>query len=1399
MARLPYGPVSRSYLLSEWFRTHCRPLPWLLSVSLLGSSFPAGHVAAGEPDMTASWLAQPGQPTKDVQAAPPAAGPQVKLNYTAATWEKVLKDLAEQSGSQLIADRVPAGRYSRRDKTLYSRSDAVRIINKEIEPLGFRVVEKGQYLIVLDLPSLRPRYQPPTVPKATEAGEATKTATTAEPAPAQTTQTPQRKFTQVTPAPKGTAGRSSPAGASRPGSQRPSAIQQASHEETVSESAAGATRAPARGGNHVLQGEAGDIPETSFTTEVFRARYHKATDLAKQVYRAFKERAELIDAGHQGLPAFRVRRSSSESGTLFQVSIDAAKEQLWVEAPPAEAEAVLKLLRKLDTLEQEPIQLVSSTKSVCTVAPQLPAEIAKLRAQRERLEGQQVAQVTPADEPSPPTTPPQTPMPRGALEEVVGNVKAEVAIEAIPDLGVIIIKGNEGDVAQVMKVIRELERLSEATAPTVHLLFLKHVNSEALAELLTTVYESLTKFPGKATQPRQNVAILPVFKPNAILIIAPASDMESILDLADQLDMPVDPLTEFEVFPLKSAVAARVVEKLQTLYEEPVGLGARILIQADERSNSVIVRAKPSDLDEIAALIKKIDREQTDTVSQVRVFTLKNAVATELAAILNTAIQSVLAPPQNQGASQVFGTQGFGAGSAQVAEEFRDVPSTVLEILAPDAEGKRRLRSGILANIRITPNPQANSLVVTAPEGSMALLEQLIQALDQPTGLVAEIKVFTLANADATVIVQQLQGLFNAQVTGGAGQAGVQRQQQLGIQVAGAEDASSGLIPLKFSVDTRTNSVIAIGAADSLRVVEALMLRLDESDIRNRKQSVYRLKNSPASNIANSVTQFLTSQQQLAQQDPNLFSSVEQLEREVIVVAEPVSNSLLISATPRYYDEILDLIKKLDEQPQQVLMQALIVEVELEDTDEFGVEMGFQDSILFDRSLVDSANTYTTTTTTTQNNTTVTQTNIISQAASPGFLFANPATPLGNNVSGTNTNAVGTQGISNFSLGRINGDLGFGGLVLSASSESVSLLLRALAQNRQVRVLSRPQVRAMDNQEALIQQGQNVPIVNGVQITANGLANPTVVRDDAGVILQVTPRISPDGNIVMAIRAEKSQYNLAPGSGVPIFVDGSTGNVIESPVKDISIAQTTISVPNGQTVVLGGLITTRTDNIHRRVPWLGDIPVIGWAFRYDYIKTRRTELLIFLTPRIITDDAYAEHIKEVEMARLHFIECEAEEIHGPLRGVPAEEMLFDGNVPQPGSTLWQSAPSLPANPPPAPAAPAAPSTPSTPEASLPPWNAPYTPAPTSSTPLVTEPVPAPLPHAPANTGSLLPPPQSRLEAPRAPERQFVQAPYDSRDQAGTVKIQKATQSSSESNSIRLGKEETPKKSWFRRP
>ena len=193
------------------------------------------------------------------------------------------------------------------------------------------------------------------------------------------------------------------------------------------------------------------------------------------------------------------------------------------------------------------------------------------------------------------------------------------------------------------------------------------------------------------------------------------------------------------------------------------------------------------------------------------------------------------------------------------------------------------------------------------------------------------------------------------------------------------------------------------------------------------------------------------------------LSPYELLDREVIVVPEIVSNSLLISATPRYYEEMIGVVRRLDEAPAQVIIQVLIVEVLLENTDEFGVELGFQDSLLFDRSLTNPDNFITVTETDSVPATgiAVTTQRIVSQELLPGFNFNNQA--VGNNFA-ANAGRVGSQGLSNFSLGRINGDLGFGGLVLSASSSSVSMLIRALAARRKVQILSRPQIRTVDNQ-----------------------------------------------------------------------------------------------------------------------------------------------------------------------------------------------------------------------------------------------------------------------------------------------------------------------------------------------
>jgi hypothetical protein len=203
--------------------------------------------------------------------------------------------------------------------------------------------------------------------------------------------------------------------------------------------------------------------------------------------------------------------------------------------------------------------------------------------------------------------------------------------------------------------------------------------------------------------------------------------------------------------------------------------------------------------------------------------------------------------------------------------------------------------------------------------------------------------------------------------------------------------------------------------------------------------------------------------------------------------------------------------------------------------------------------------------------------------------------------------------------------------------------------------------------------GQEVPVVNGVTINES-IVTPTIEQRNTGIILEVTPRITPDGTIAMEVYAEKSALSAA---GVPVFTDATTGNTIESQIREVSIADTTVSVPNGQTIVIGGMITKADETLERKVPWLGDLPIVGRAFRYDGTTTSRTELLIFLTPRIVFNDIDSELIKQIEAERIHFVESEAEEIHGPLYSVPPSGM---NGVPQemyPGEEVYPGVPPQP--------------------------------------------------------------------------------------------------------------------------
>lgn len=1129
-----------------------------------------------------------------------------RLNFMRKPWPEVLQKVAEETNSALVMPEPPPGNFTRADIGKHSREEAVRILNRDLEKVGYRLVEKNDVLEVISVKRKQPEYQRHVVQSKSAAPDSVSSA------PPMDLSTP-----------------SEPAVINRPGT-----IQRVNHE----------TATPAE-----------------VSTVRVQPNNRPALEIAKQMHVTFKQRSRLENAGPHQLPAFVVEHFNPEakaaSQPLFILEIDTEKNELVITAEEAVQQGLRQLISKIDVnpLGDNALpKLMAGNGTTAATGRQLaqPLQlIAQVREQNPPAASplmDKPADAAPPAAPNSPETPPNANAASGGLPALLGNLKGDVAIEALNDLDLLILRGNEKDVEAVMQVIRAIEQMAMGSMPEVHLLRLRHVDSQSMAQLLNDVYARMTELrANNAQQSQAAVRVVPVVTPNAILILAPSNAMEAVLQLADELDQAVDPTHEVQIFRLKHAVSTSVVEMLTAFYTQPpVGLGTRLKVAADARTNSVVVQAQPRDMSEIAEFIRGLDNEQAAATSRMRIFPLKSAGAEDLAAFLNNAIQSALNPPR-----MMATTTGQGGGFGQQAQQGttntanQQVRATVLEFLAEG--GQELIRSGLLNDIRFNADPRTNSLLVTASEQSMPLVEELIRMLDRPSSALAEIKVFTLKNADAINAVALLEELFNSSGTQGQNQNS--QATALGMELLGTQGSGSNLIPLRFSTDARTNSVVAIGGADALRIVEAILYKLDSNNARNRQTTVIKLRNSPVADVAAAINEFLAAQRELATIDPNRISTSQLLEQEIIVTAEPITNSLLISATPTYFKQLEEIAKRLDAEPAQVVIQAMMVEVVLDNTDEFGVELGFQDPVLFARSAIADLVT-TTTTTAVPGVGNVQTTNVVSQTATPGFNFNNA--PLGNNNIASNPQTLGAQGLSNFAMGRTNNDLGYGGLVLSASSDSVSVLIRALAARRTLRVLSRPQVLALDNQQAQVQVGQVVPVPNGVNVTGTGLSQTDVLRDPAGIILTVSPRISPEGQIVMEVAAEKSAYPDL-NSGVPIGSDG-LGGFVYAPVKDITTARTTVKVPDGQTIVVGGMITKNDQTTERKVPFLGDLPMVGKLFRYDSFQFKRTELLIFLTPRIVHGDADMEQIKQVEAGRLHFFQDDAESLHGPIFGVPSD-------------------------------------------------------------------------------------------------------------------------------------------------
>jgi general secretion pathway protein D len=327
---------------------------------------------------------------------------------------------------------------------------------------------------------------------------------------------------------------------------------------------------------------------------------------------------------------------------------------------------------------------------------------------------------------------------------------------------------------------------------------------------------------------------------------------------------------------------------------------------------------------------------------------------------------------------------------------------------------------------------------------------------------------------------------------------------------------------------------------------------------------------------------------------------------DAIIQVDPESRSLVVITDEETHLELDKIVKNLDRPKPQVLIKVVFVEVTYNKGSDIGVEGSYTFNMENARAATTGSQTVNTTGTTTSNGTTTTNTSTLT-------------TPLGN--AATVAETLGASSV--FGLAAETQ-----GTFVRVVTDDWQATLRALATRGKVEVLSRPSIMARNNQEAVIVVGQEVPFITNSRTDALGQITNTIQYDNIGIILRVTPFITSDGAVEMIVAPEISTLT---DRTVPISSNAS------APVIAKRSAETVVVTPNGATIVIGGLMEKQRTESVRKVPILGDIPLIGMAFRRTIKDDVKRELLIFLTPEIVNNPAGMRRVTSDEMNRTELV------------------------------------------------------------------------------------------------------------------------------------------------------------------
>jgi general secretion pathway protein D len=527
----------------------------------------------------------------------------------------------------------------------------------------------------------------------------------------------------------------------------------------------------------------------------------------------------------------------------------------------------------------------------------------------------------------------------------------------------------------------------------------------------------------------------------------------------------------------------------------------------------------------------------------------------------------------------------------------------IIPVEYTEAEDLKNLLAPLIPKTdNITSYGPTNLLIVTTTESLLARIGQIISMVDVP-GAREEIRLIPVSYASVNDLAAKVTQVIQSQ----PGRAPVQRAAR------GQQPAQTTASGARIIADERTNTLIAIGDSQALDRIEDLVSKLDVSVPQGAgKIHVYYLQNADAGELSNVLSgiplegSVNLNQAAPGQPAPKPTPRPQVKKSDISIIADPATNALVITATPQEYEALKKVIEKLDIPREQVLVEVLIAEVSFTKTLELGVEWRVADDIS-DEAVVFGGTTF---------------------GEFDQLVNTFPAVPSGGLV-----------------VGAIGETITFGELEFP----SLGALITALKTDTDVNILATPTIVTTDNKEAEIIVGQTVPFQTSQKFDSNNQPVFTFDYRDVGITLRLTPQINSSSFVKMDIFSK-----------LEAVIANTVGTAELAPTTLKRQANTTVVVKDGHTVVIGGII--RDDKVKNvsSVPLLGSLPIIGALFRSETTRSEKVNLLIFLTPHVITSSSQlqeeardrAESFRDIDIPQEYKEKMNLEDIDGEM---PAEQ------------------------------------------------------------------------------------------------------------------------------------------------